>query len=158
MERRLAGMIGAAVLATVGATQIAAAAPDPQDVLQARSFAELLQPIPDATVLLAAAEAASARDLTTAAGSEGMDRRMLAQYHHHHHHHHHWRRYHHHPSLPPSPSSTIITDVSAAGSARPFSFRRAGHLVFFLCLLRLGRAQHETIGAIEHGLRARNPA
>ena len=63
MKRRLAGMIGAAVLATVGTTQIAAAAPDPQEVLQARSFAELLQPIPDATVLLAAAEAASARDL-----------------------------------------------------------------------------------------------
>jgi hypothetical protein len=97
MERRLAGMIGAAVLATVGTTQIAAAAPDPQEVLQARSFAELLQPIPDATVLLAAAEAASARDLAAGADSESLDRRMVAQYyHHHHHHHHHWRRYHHH--------------------------------------------------------------
>jgi hypothetical protein len=88
-------MIGAAVLATVGTTQIAAAAPDPEEVLQARSFAELLQPIPDATVLLAAAEAASARELS--ADGESMDRRMQAQYyHHHHHHHHHWRRYHHH--------------------------------------------------------------
>jgi hypothetical protein len=95
MERRLAGMIGAAVLATVGTTQIAAASPDPQEVLQARSFAELLQPIPDATVLLAAAEADSARDLTAGADSESLDRRMLA-YHHHHHHHHHWRHHHHH--------------------------------------------------------------
>ena len=101
MRRRLAGMLGAAVLATVGTTQIATAAPDPEEVLQARSFAELLQPIPDATVLLAAAEAASVRDL--AADSESMDRRMVAQYyhyhhHHHHHHHHHWRpwRDHHH--------------------------------------------------------------
>jgi ABC-type Zn2+ transport system substrate-binding protein/surface adhesin len=88
-------MIGAAVLAAVGTTQIAVAGPNPEEFLQARSFAELLQPIPDATVLLAAAEASSARDL---ADSESMDRRMVAQYyhHHHHHHHHHYRRYHHH--------------------------------------------------------------
>ena len=31
MRRRLAGMLGAAVLATVGTTQIATAAPDPEE-------------------------------------------------------------------------------------------------------------------------------
>jgi hypothetical protein len=98
MERRLTGMIGAAFLATIGTTQIAAAAPDSEQVLQARSFAELLQPIPNATVLLAAAEMAAARDSTAGTDRESTDRQMVGQYyhHHHHHHHHHWRRYHHH--------------------------------------------------------------
>jgi hypothetical protein len=95
MQNKLVGMIGAAVVATLGSTQIAAAAPDPQGMLQAKSFAELLQPIPNAEVVLAAAELASLADDASAG-----DREMMAQYRYHHHHHHHnqWRRHyrHHH--------------------------------------------------------------
>ncbi len=93
MESRIAGMIGAAALAAVGATPVAAA-PTPNDVLQAQSFAELLQPVPNASVLLAKIDETG----LPAAGEEGANRQMLAYHHHHHHHHHRWwrRRHHHH--------------------------------------------------------------
>lgn len=101
MESRIAGMIGAAALAAVGAAPVAAAA-HPEAVLQASSFAELLQPIPNARVLLAT--------IPTIAAAPGMDSRdgeMMAYYQNNHHHHHHrWlrrrvvppfmRRHHHH--------------------------------------------------------------
>jgi len=51
MESKIAGMIGVAALAALGSTE-ALAAPDPDAALQAKSFAELLQPIPNATALL----------------------------------------------------------------------------------------------------------
>jgi hypothetical protein len=94
MESKIAGMIGVAALAALGSTE-ALAAPDPDAALQAKSFAELLQPIPNATALLENAATASAAK--RAMESDGV---QLAQYYHHHHHHHHhwspWRRHHHH--------------------------------------------------------------
>jgi hypothetical protein len=96
MERKIAAMIGAAALAAAGSTQVAAA-PDPERLLQASSFAELLQPIPNARAVLAAAAARGA----SGPSSEPEDRdtrQMMAYYHHHHHHHHHhrWSRHRHH--------------------------------------------------------------
>jgi len=91
MKSNLAGMIGAAALAALGSTQVANAS-TPEGVLQASSFAELLQPIPNATTLLAAADA-----LAAPGAGEVDGREMLAYYHHHHHHHHYgWGGYHHH--------------------------------------------------------------
>ena len=87
MQNKLAGLIGVAALAALGSTP-AASAPLSEGLLQASSFAELLQPIPDAAALLAAAEGL---------GAGGVDgREMMAYYHHHHHYGWGRHRYHHH--------------------------------------------------------------
>ncbi len=58
MEKKIAGLLGA--MATLGAFNAAQAAPiptpAPSDVLRANSFAELLQPIPNAAALLKAVD------------------------------------------------------------------------------------------------------
>ena len=104
MEKKIAGLLGA--VATLGAFNAAQAAPTPSpapsDILRANSFADLLEPIPNAAALLQAVdESAPARSAKV----------QLAQVivvgpHHHHHHHHHAyrprvivvpaRRHHHH--------------------------------------------------------------
>lgn len=97
MERKIAGLLGA--MATLGAANAAQAAPmptqAPSDSLRANSFAELLEPIPNATALLQAIDESQPNP------SSGNV--QLAQYYYHHHHHHHhsyWRgyryRYYHH--------------------------------------------------------------
>jgi hypothetical protein len=101
-KRKLGGLVrGAAAMAAFGATQLAAA-PNPDEVLQAKSFTELLQPISDAPKLLAAVDASSLGGQAAKARKGA----QVAQYHHHHHHHHHrdwgveivppWARHHHH--------------------------------------------------------------
>lgn len=88
MRRKITGLLGAvAALGALGAVQ-ATTAPDPNDALKANSFAELLEPVPNAPALL------KAMDEQPSSRSEGNV--QLAQYHHHHHHHHHWRRWRHH--------------------------------------------------------------
>jgi hypothetical protein len=80
---------GASALALLGGAP-ASAAPtvDESDVLQpARSFAELLDPIPNAEKVLRAEDARAAADTPEEKPL------VLAQYYHHHHHHHY---YHHH--------------------------------------------------------------
>jgi hypothetical protein len=87
MEKKIAGLLGAvATLGAMNASQAAQpASPVPSDVLRANSFADLLEPIPNAgSVLQAIDESAPAQS------AEG--KVQLAQYYHHHHHHHH----HHH--------------------------------------------------------------
>jgi hypothetical protein len=89
MEKKIAGLLGA--MATLGAFNAAQAAPTPapSDVLRANSFAELLEPIPNAAALLQAVD-------ESGPVSSASDNIQLAQYYHHHHHHHHhsaWRRY-----------------------------------------------------------------
>ena len=92
MEKKIAGLLGA--MATLGAFNAAQAAPMPNpaptDVLRASSFADLLEPIPNAAALLRAVD-------ESAPGSSADENVQLAQfyYHHHHHHHHHsqYRRY-----------------------------------------------------------------
>ncbi|HLX18141.1 MAG TPA: hypothetical protein VKS24_23370 [Bradyrhizobium sp.] len=105
MEKKIAGLLGAvATLGAFGAAQ-AAPAPAPGDVMRANSFAELLEPIPNAAALLKAVDESQPRPSAD-------DNVRLAQYYHHHHHHHHhngyyrrygpivvvprYRRYHHH--------------------------------------------------------------
>ncbi|KJC57639.1 hypothetical protein UP10_27725 [Bradyrhizobium sp. LTSPM299] len=103
MEKKIAGLLGA--VASLGAFSAAQAAPAPTDVLQANSYAELLQPISDASAKLQALDEAPPPTMTR-------ENVQLAQYHHHHHHHHHhayqrryvprvvvvprYRRHHHH--------------------------------------------------------------
>jgi hypothetical protein len=90
MEKKIAGLLGAvATLGTFGAAEAATAPPPaPTDVLRANSFADLLEPIPNAATLLQAID-----ESAPAASADGNI--QLAQYHHHHHHHHHsqYRRY-----------------------------------------------------------------
>lgn len=90
MHKTITGLLGAA--ATLGALSAAQAAPtqDPNEALRANSFAELLEPIPNASAVLQAMDEKPATENNV----------QLAQfyYHHHHHHHHHryWRRWRHH--------------------------------------------------------------
>ena len=82
MEKKIAGLLGA--MATLGAFNAAQAAPAPtpasNDVLRANSFAELLEPIPNAAALLLAVD-------ESAPASSASENIQLAQYYHHHHHH-----------------------------------------------------------------------
>jgi hypothetical protein len=97
MDNKIIGLLG--VMSLVG-TMDAALAATPADSSQgalpkAASYSELLDPIPNAVALLAAADAAQAPQAGDKAPQEGV---QVAQYHHHHHHHHHryQRRHHHH--------------------------------------------------------------
>ena len=88
MERKIAGLLGA--MATLGAVNAAQAAPMPTPVpseaLQANSFAELLEPIPNATDLLSAIDESQQ--------SPSTERHVrLARYYHHQHHHYGYYRY-----------------------------------------------------------------
>jgi hypothetical protein len=99
MDKKIAGLLGAmGAFASLNAAQ-AAVSSDPTEVLKARSYTDLLKPIPNAMAALKAIDS-----MTDVAA----DRVQLAQYHHHHHHHHHHayrrdrrivvmpRRHHHH--------------------------------------------------------------
>lgn len=89
MEKKIAGLLGA--VAALGALTTAQAAPAPAalptDPLQANSYSDLLEPIPNAVAVL---------KVVDERGPASADANVqLAQYHHHHHHHHHhshWRR------------------------------------------------------------------
>ncbi|MGH6839942.1 MAG: hypothetical protein ACREDT_14315, partial [Methylocella sp.] len=94
MDKKIAGFAGAVSgLAMMTATE-AARAQNVTEVLSARSYAELLQPIPNAVALLMAADAMNAASAKAEAGQNPNVK--LVQYYHHHHHHHHHRWYHHH--------------------------------------------------------------
>ncbi len=97
MDKTIIGLLGgASALALLGGSQ-ASAAPTVDDVhlLQpARSFAELLEPIPDAEKVL---RSENARSSDTASSEE--EPMVVAEYYHHYHHHyhhHHHHYYHHH--------------------------------------------------------------
>jgi hypothetical protein len=107
MDRKIAGVIGAitGLAALDSAAQATPAVTADSGNLNARSFAELLDPIPNAVAALRAADAAAARE-TRDESADGQNGVQVAGYHHHHHrywhyhhhHHHHrvWRWYHHH--------------------------------------------------------------
>lgn len=85
MDRKIAGLLGAAAaLTTIHAAQ-AAPAQVPR-LAPAASYRDLLEPIPNALIVLKADDARSAGSATQQQPVQ------LAQYYHHHHHHHH----HHH--------------------------------------------------------------
>ena len=52
MDKKIVGLLGA--VATLGTFAAAEAAPTPANVLQANSYADLLEPIPNAVALLKA--------------------------------------------------------------------------------------------------------
>jgi hypothetical protein len=98
VDKTIMGLLGgASAVALLGASQASAAPPvNEVNLLQpARSFAELLEPIPDAEKVLRAENERS----NEAAGSEEKPMAVADYYHHHyhhHHHHHHHHYYHHH--------------------------------------------------------------
>jgi hypothetical protein len=112
MEKKIAGLLGA--MATLGAFSAAQAAPVPSpaptDVLRANSFADLLEPIPNAAALLQAVDESA--PVPSADENVQLAQFYYPHHHHHHHHHHHsfypryaprvvivpprYRRYHHH--------------------------------------------------------------
>lgn len=98
MTTKTAGVLGAVtLLAGAGAAQAMPAEPDLARVMSPVSYAELLQPIPNAAELLSASDAQAAQ-LPLAREGEGAVQDVQFYYHHHHHHHHHFRGpfFHHH--------------------------------------------------------------
>jgi hypothetical protein len=100
MDKRIAGLLGAAAaLTTVTAAQAAA----PAQTTEPTSYRDLLNPVPDAVAALKADEVQQAQK-----GEEAGNEMQVAQvfYRHHHHHHHHviirpfrrrpFRHHHHH--------------------------------------------------------------
>jgi hypothetical protein len=91
---KVVGLVGAiSGLATLDGAQAASLdSPNTTGLTPARSYAELLEPIPNALAVLQAVDAAerSAQEVGTDAAV------MQVQYHHHHHHNRWWRRHHHH--------------------------------------------------------------
>ena len=90
MDKSIIGLLsGASALAMIGGAQAEPALTE-SAVQPASSFAELLDPIPNAVELLNADNQRAASDAAT------VERPIeVAQYYHHHHHYHH-RYYHHH--------------------------------------------------------------
>ena len=88
MDKRIAGLLGAAAALTAVNSAQAATPTQEAGLAPAASYRELLDPIPNAVAALKADNAEQ-----TGAPASGETR--LA-YHHHHHHHHRWRRHHHH--------------------------------------------------------------
>lgn len=101
MHKKIAGLIGVVSAAvTLDAAQAAMPQqPRPDAALTASSFADLLNPIPNAVALLKNSDEALA-----AQGSESAKVELAQYYHHHnhyrrffyHHHHHHYYHHHHH--------------------------------------------------------------
>ncbi len=101
MDKRIAGLLGAAAaLTTVTAAQ--AAAPAQTQATEPTSYRDLLNPVPNAVAALKADEVQTAQK-TEEAGNEMQVAQVLYRHHHHHHHHviirpfrRHFRHHHHH--------------------------------------------------------------
>jgi hypothetical protein len=101
---KVVGIVGAVSgLAALDSAQAAGLeSPNTTGLTPAQTYAELLEPIPNALAVLQAVDAAEAARSAQAAETDATV--TLVQYHHHHHrgwrhHHHHnrwWRRHHHH--------------------------------------------------------------
>jgi len=108
MDKKIASVVGAvAGLATLdtAAQATTGATPAPGELNGAQSFAELLEPIPNALALLRAADAAAAR--TETVGQAGPDV-QVAQYHHHHHRYYRHHHHHHHRAIIIRPGGVYI--------------------------------------------------
>jgi hypothetical protein len=97
MDNKVIGLLGVMSLVGTMDASLAATPADPSQgaLPKAGSYSELLDPIPNAVALLAAADAAAVKapQAGEKAPQEGV---QVAQYHHHHHHHRYHRRYHYH--------------------------------------------------------------
>jgi hypothetical protein len=87
MDKKIAGLLGA--VAALGGLNAAQAAPalDPTEILRANSFAELLEPIPNAAELLRAVDAQPPAEAVV------HEAQYYPYYRHHHHHHAFYPRY-----------------------------------------------------------------
>jgi len=104
MKKRIAALLGGtAVLMIVPAAQAAVPTSQSSQPLAASSYAELLEPVPNALEALKTADAAPRPA-----------RLQLAQYHHHHHHHH-----HHGAFLPGFAIGAAIGGMMGAAAAPP---------------------------------------
>jgi hypothetical protein len=85
MDKKIAGLLGAAAaLTTMSVAQSAVA--EPTQNTQPASYRDLLEPVPDALNALK-------MDDARIAAAKTQRGEQVAQYHHHHHHHHHHHRY-----------------------------------------------------------------
>lgn len=106
MDKTVACLLGAlGTIAAVAPSNAAPVQPVPETLLQAQSYGDLLRPVPNATAVLAALDAAPQAatsgdaDVTQVQYYERRDHhhhhqqrryiRRRPRYHHHHHHHHH---------------------------------------------------------------------
>lgn len=96
MDKTIIGVVGAvAGLASLDGTAQAATVTAPGELKAAQSFADLLDPIPNAVALLRAADLAAARSAQNDPATD--ETVQVAQvYISHHHHHRYWRHHHHH--------------------------------------------------------------
>jgi len=90
MDKKIAGLLGAAAALT---TMTSANAATPAPVLQATSYADLLNPVPNAVAQLIADDTARA---TRSRDGEMDVAQIRVEVDHHHHHHHRYRRRHRH--------------------------------------------------------------
>jgi hypothetical protein len=93
MDKKIVGLIAAiGSVAPMTAAQAAVSPLEVSQVMNARSFSELLEPIPNASAILKVAEDTPVLD--------ARDSVMAMDHHHHHHrsrrHHHHHYHHHHH--------------------------------------------------------------
>ena len=98
MDKRTLGIMGAITSLTAATAIGAEAAPSaPQPVTRAQSYAELLDPIPNAVERLALVNSQTEPDGARLIKAQYVDG-PVAHHHHHHHNHYrrHWRRRHHH--------------------------------------------------------------
>jgi hypothetical protein len=97
MDKKIAGLLGAAAALTTVTAAHAAASAQTQGYAPPASYRDLLDPVPNATAALKADDARLAETPSASAKGDGL---QVAQYHDHHHHHHHRvlhpRRHHHH--------------------------------------------------------------
>ena len=105
MDKKLAGLLGAAAALTTMASAQAAAPAQPQtDMQQVTSYRDLLDPIPNALAQLKAGDAKRGETPTTEVAQISV---QVGHHHHHHHHHrgvilrvgpghHHYHHHHHH--------------------------------------------------------------
>jgi hypothetical protein len=90
MDRKIAGLLGAAAALTTMASAQAAPAPQNESA-PVTTYRDLLDPVPNALPMLKADDAKRAE-----ASSTEVAQVVIGVGHHHHHHHHHRRRHHHH--------------------------------------------------------------
>ena len=86
MDKKMAGLLGALGALAAGSPATAETSAL-EGTMHVASYADLLQPIPNASAMLQAADAAMTEDPAAV---------MMVQYHHHHRYHRRYRRRHHH--------------------------------------------------------------
>ena len=98
MDKKIVGVIGAisGLAALDSAAQATPTAQPSPDLMNARSFAELLDPIPNAVAALRASDAATTQERADAGLNGNV---QVAGMHHHHHRYHHHHHHHHHNAV-----------------------------------------------------------